>query len=212
MTATQQVELMLLNENEVEAAMEKHYNNLQNAETTRERRNEYDCMVYLYNTYECLKNLWEHIADNFKIVTRFVKKVIKTVAKKVRHSKYDDIITNYTDYDINAKNGELCYLFEFYNDDDILLCSKVGTTTRTIKKRLSEELRSKTYKEMGATKATINRVYQCGDLPAEGLESLIRSEYIKKYPKSFKKNDRFINEYFDFNKCDEIAKNYLEMA
>ena len=62
---------------------------------------------------------------------------------------------------------------------------------------------------MGVTKAIINRIYNCGNLPSEGLESLIRSEYIKKYPKSFKKNDRFIGERFDFNLCDEIAKNYL---
>lgn len=132
----------------------------------------------------------------------------KVIAHTVRKSKYNNMI-NANGFDIDTKDGELCYLFEFYNEEGQLLCSKVGTTTRTIRIRLREELASKTYKGMGATKAIVNRVYQCGEYPAEGLESLIRSEYIKKYPKSFKKNDRFIGEYFDFELCDQIANEYL---
>lgn len=102
-----------------------------------------------------------------------------------------------------------CYLFTFFDDNDNLVCSKVGTTTRKVRDRLREELNSDTYKKMGCAKAVIQRVYDCGDIPAEGLESRIRAEYIKKYPDSFKKNDRFIDKYFDFTEIDRIAMQYL---
>lgn len=144
----------------------------------------------------------------FADLLEYAKSIFEKVEAKVRKSKYNNMI-NANGFDIDTRDGELCYLFEFYNEDDILLCSKVGTTTRTIRTRLREELASKTYKNMGATKAIVNRIYNCGEYPAEGLESLIRSEYIKKYPKSFKKNDRFIGELFDFDLCDKIAFSYL---
>lgn len=197
-------------ENEAPGLMDSLYEDLNKATTTRERRKMYDFMVIVFNRFESLHNLWEHLADNFKLVTRFVRKVVEKVAT-YRKSKYDEII-NDNGYDIRKKDGEQCYLFRFFNDDEELLCSKVGTTTRTVRQRLIEELRSKTYKGMGATHAIIDRIYNCGELPAEGLESLIRSEYIKKYPKSFKKNDRFIGELFDLDLCDSIAHEYLEMA
>lgn len=141
----------------------------------------------------------------------YAKSIFEEVKIHFRKSKYDEKI-NDNNFEIRESGKELCYLFEFYNDDDVLLCSKVGTTKRSIRKRLIEELRSKTYKNMGVTKAKINRVYDCGSLPAEGLESLLRSEYIRRYPQSFKKNDRFINTVFDFDLCDKLANEYLQMA
>lgn len=104
---------------------------------------------------------------------------------------------------------EKCYLFRFFNAEGERLCSKVGTTKRTVIARLKEELSSSTYQKMGATSAIIDRVYGCGDTPAEGLESYFRAEYIKLFPNSFKKNDRFINEDFDLDKADMIANEYL---
>lgn len=105
-----------------------------------------------------------------------------------------------------------CYLFEFLNESNVLVCSKVGTTIRTVIERLKKELQSATYKDMGATKAIIRRVYDCGDIPAEGLESYFRAKYIRRYPDSFKKNDRFINVKFDFAEADKIYAEYMELA
>jgi hypothetical protein len=65
---------------------------------------------------------------------------------------------------------------------------------------------------MGCVRAIVHRVYDCGELPAEGLESYFRAKYIKKYPNSFKKNDRFINEFFDLMQADKIAEKYLQNA
>lgn len=159
---------------------------------------------------------WKTIEEIFKkskewakkYVLDPVKRTIERIGKKPRKSKYDVFIQT-NGLNINEENKQLCYLFRFYDKDHNLLCSKVGTTTRSVKKRLIEELNNKTYQSMGAMYVEIDRIYDCGDLPAEGLESLIRSQYIKKYPKSFYKNDRFIGELFDLEYCDTITKEYL---
>lgn len=143
----------------------------------------------------------------FKIVNDTLEIVFKKVRKKY---SYDIELTEDVDESkFIEKGGEKVYLFEFFDKNDTLVCSKVGTTTRTVRQRLREELRSKTYSSMGCVSAVVYRIYDCGDVPAEGLESRIRAEYIKKYPRSFKKNDRFINERFDFDECDKLVKNYL---
>lgn len=143
----------------------------------------------------------------FKIVNDTLEIVFKKVRKKY---SYDIELTEDVDESkFVEKGGEKVYLFEFFDKNDTLVCSKVGTTTRTVRQRLREELRSKTYSSMGCVSAVVYRIYDCGDVPAEGLESRIRAEYIKKYPRSFKKNDRFINERFDFDECDKLVENYL---
>ena len=158
---------------------------------------------YAISTVKSYIRKFAHLLDYAKEIFEEKKQ-----QRKARKSKYDEIIEN-NGFDITESGKEICYLFEFYDNENNLLCSKVGTTKRNVRQRLIEELRSKTYKNMGATNAVVNRVYNCGEFPAEGLESRIRSEYIRKYPKSFKKNDRFINTLFDFDFCDKIAKNYL---
>jgi hypothetical protein len=62
---------------------------------------------------------------------------------------------------------------------------------------------------MGAVRCVIHRIYDCGNIPAEGLESYFRAKYIRKYPESFKKNDRFINEKFDLKEADCIFSEYF---
>jgi hypothetical protein len=132
---------------------------------------------------------------------------IKTATKRV--SKYADKIQVANGVDLLDNAKEKCYLFTFFDEEDNLVCSKVGTTTRTVLKRLREELRSKTYIRLGCVRAVVNRVYDCGDIPAEGLESYFRAMYIRKHPQSFLKNDRFMNEWFDLKEADEIVLNYF---
>lgn len=137
------------------------------------------------------------------------EKAVKTIGKVIK-GKYEEKILESADCGgLKSEAKQKCYLFEFFDANDNSLCSKVGTTTREVTVRLQEELRSKTYKAMGAVRAVIHRVYDCGSIPAEGLESYFRAAYIRKYPDSFKKNDRFINLKFDLLEADKIYAEYL---
>jgi hypothetical protein len=160
------------------------------------------CMT-IYNRCKELANVYF-----LNPINKTITKIAQVVGK--RRSKYDDFIQINADLAKDYDKGkEKCYLFTFYNDKNEMVCSKIGTTTREVRKRLVEELKSKTYKEMGCVRAVINRVYDCGELPAEGLESYFRAMYIKQFPNSFKKNDRFMDTFFDLKKADEIALAYL---
>ena len=108
---------------------------------------------------------------------------------------------------------ELAYLFKFYDKDDNLVCSKVGTTTRTIAIRLGEELKAytKSHNEKIATihHAKVCAIFDCGKYPAEGLESYTRAKYIQQYPEAFMKNDRFVEVDIPTQSFKTLAHNYL---
>lgn len=106
-------------------------------------------------------------------------------------------------------NGiQQCYLIEMYDRDDNFMYSKVGTTTRTTGKRMIEHLDY--YQKENIGKIRVLRVYDCGNIDAEGYESLIRALYILNHPGTFKKNDRFINIHFDVNDVDRIVKKIVD--
>ena len=142
-------------------------------------------------------------------ITQTVKKILDGKSFFPRLRKTDIMVSENCVIETNEKNIEKCYLIEFFDKNEKSICSKVGTTKRLIQERIREELNSTTYKNMGAVKCLIHRVYNCGDIPAEGLESQFRAMYIKKYPNSFHKNDRFINEKFDLVEADKICNEYL---
>lgn len=186
--------------------------------TIAQNRNEW--LVYAYNV---LKMSFEEISKQVGLAKSTVqnyirykysnlldkaKKIFNKFFRKSRRNYSKAIQTNNVDLLDNAK--EKCYLFRFYDTNNNLVCSKVGTTTRKVTQRLKEELRSKTYSSCAY--AVIDRVYDCGEIPAEGLESRIRAEYIRKYPNSFKKNDRFVKVLFNLEEIDKIVQNYLQIA
>ena len=149
---------------------------------------------------DCCKNL----AKKY-IVDKVAKTISERVATKQTKYSYDIVAEVPLLDDVKEK----CYLFEFYDTQGKLVCSKVGTTTRKVVQRLKEELRSPTYKSLNCARAVIKRVYNCGNVPAEGLESYFRAHYIKEFPNSFKKNDRFMNEFFNFEVADRLVADYL---
>lgn len=156
----------------------------------------------------CLLILKEHpeFADKFNI--NETERLITRIKERIDYS--EKIFFEIENDELLTAPGEKCYLFEFYDDDNNLICSKVGTTKRTINQRIKEELRSKTYVEMGATKCYVKRVYDCRNYPAEGLESFLRAINIKHFPDNFQKNDRFMNIKFDFNATDLLYKEFFE--
>lgn len=100
-----------------------------------------------------------------------------------------------------------CYLFRFFDIDGKLICSKVGTTTKPILVRIKSELRE--YEKLNVITCVIDRIYDCGNIPAEGMESYFRAEYIRRHPEAFRKNDRFFDVAFDLADADRICSAYL---
>ena len=100
-----------------------------------------------------------------------------------------------------------CYLFRFFDGEGNLVCSKVGTTTKPILIRIKSELRE--YEKLNVVTCVIDRIYDCGHLPAEGMESDFRSKYIRKYPEAFRKNDRFFGVDIAPEVFDEIVNSFF---
>lgn len=154
------------------------------------------------------------IAENCK---EWLKKYVldpiaMTIEIKAKRSNVIQSAIDENGVDMMDSATQKCYLFRFYDINNELVCSKVGTTIRKVRQRLSEELRSDTYKKMGCVRAVVDRVYDCKNLPAEGMESFFRALYIRKFPDSFKKNDRFIHVEFDLEEADRIVNTYMTMA
>lgn len=110
---------------------------------------------------------------------------------------------------LGEKGTEKCYLFKFYNEEKILF-SKIGTTTREILTRLKEEVKSYSKSGFKITKVIIEDVVDCGSIPAEGLESFCRAKFIRNYPNAFKKNDRFMEVDIPVEEFKRMTAMYLE--
>ena len=113
---------------------------------------------------------------------------------------------------ITLGKRQLVYLFKFYDEKNKLVCSKVGTTTRTPEQRMKEELKYYQNHNIPVAKAEICSVIDCEELPAEGAESQTRAYFIRKHPKAFCKNDRFFGVDIPPRTFNKIVKNYLETA
>lgn len=189
-------------------------------ETYIKNNNFYGALARFYTTTANWKKAWFETCETIykaskEILGSYVFDPIALTIKEAvwcvgpRPSKYSGNVVKEEGLDLLDNATQKCYLFSFYDAENNLVCSKVGTTTRKVFTRLKEELASSTYADLGCVKAIIHRVYDCGEMPAEGLESCFRAEYIKKYPNSFKKNDRFISTFFDLAEADKIASKYL---
>ena len=147
---------------------------------------------------------WQEKYDlDFDAMT-IIKKVIKKISKRVKKTR-DDIIAKVPI--IFAKGTKLCYLFKFYDSNNELVYTKIGTTERTINERLTEELRQ--YRKTKDIKyATVESVFDAGELFPEGIQDYIKGLWIRKYNKYYVRNDRFTCDIptEDFN---SLATSYL---
>lgn len=151
--------------------------------------------VEIYNKF----TIWAQ-----KYVIDTVNKIIKKKGRG-RPPKYSDkIIWNCPDFE---NKGEQFYLVEFLDKNKRVIFSKVGTTTRTIKQRMTEELRQYS-KKYPVEFCRVNRVYNLNK-PAELLESFFRAKYINRWPEKFKKNDRFFDVIFDLEEADKFVAEIL---
>lgn len=183
--------------------MDSYYERMQNCSSTSGRNYNFKKMLNLYEQFPSVREVWEYFADAYRIVKRFVKRVVSAVIPSVGVT-VDKADTQY------PEGSQLVYLVRLLDREGELIWSKVGTTTKTIKKRMAEHLRY--YRKYGVFEVQVTRVWNCGDIDAEGAESLFRSHCIKKYPGTFRKNDRFAGVEFDLEEADKIVENYLAGA
>lgn len=181
--------------------MDKAHDGIMAAKDTRARRGWFDLMLKLYERFPAIQETWEYVENAQRLVKRFVKRVVNKIKTALNVNINYRASTNY------PEGSQLVYLIRLLDRDGGLVWSKVGTTTRTMKKRMAEHLRY--YKKYGVASIEVTRVYDCGEIPAEGLESEFRSKYMRKYPGAFRKNDRFTGVEFDLTEADSIVQNYL---
>ena len=164
--------------------------------------------------------LKEHLKLSVEEISAITGYAVSTVRKYAR--KFLKLLKTAKKFFIQAKNSivetvcdllddkkEKCYLFKFYDENNEILFSKVGTTTRKIIDRLREEI--KEYKKSGfnVCKVKVCKVIDCGEIPAEGAESFVRARYIKKYQGTFQKNDRFMKIDIPTDDFTEAVMGYL---
>lgn len=177
--------------------------------------------VYLYHVKnETIQRISEITNYAVGTVKNYVKKFIGLLdaakeyftdvvnkVKKRRASKYDALITWDEKAPILPNKTEQFYLLKLLDKDGKIVFSKVGTTTRETTQRMREHL--KYYAKCGVKSIYVDRVWDCGDIPAESFESLFRAYYIRKYPGKFYKNDRFTAVKFNPEEADEIVEKWM---
>ena len=107
----------------------------------------------------------------------------------------------------NIKNAEAAYFFKFFNDNGLEF-NKIGTSAKDVVGRLRDEIGDYS-KKFDIRRVEVHRIVPCGDYPAEGAESELRAKLIYKYPKAFRKNDRFFGVDIAPEAFDEILNNYF---
>ncbi len=84
------------------------------------------------------------------------------------------------------------YLIKFYTDDrETPVFSKIGTTERTVEKRLRDEIAYYRKRGFDIRSTDICKIVDCGTGKPERLESFLRSVFMGKYGEAWHKNDRF---------------------
>ena len=123
------------NESNVMERMEYAHEQILTAPNTACRRDWFDIMKQFYNEYPIVREVWEYVENVRLLAKRFVKRV----ARKIKTALNINI-----DYRVKAdypEGSQLVYLIRLLDRDGSLVWSKVGTTTRTMKKRMVEHLR-----------------------------------------------------------------------
>lgn len=91
----------------------------------------------------------------------------------------------------DVQGQQTTYLFKFYTADTAVpVFSKIGTTAKSVNERLRQEI-GEYRKKFDIRSVDVCRIYDCGELPPESFESFLRCKLIKKFPGTWKKNDRF---------------------
>lgn len=197
-------------ENDFEGAVERYQ-----TANARWRGHWWECVETIYK--QCAEWSKKYILDPITRTITQVINTVKNVTKKRSHSKNiccshgAKVAIIYKDNcgeDIDGRQE--CYLFKFFDGENPEpIFSKIGTTTCTVNKRLRREIGDYRKNGFDIQRVEIDRIYNCGEWPAEGAESMLRAKLIKMFPGTWHKNDRFFGvnipvDIFD-NICAEFA-------
>lgn len=181
--------------------MDLYYDRMCACTSTSGRNNNFKKMLALWEENEVVRAVWTFVKDAYFIVDRFVKGVVEKVKSLFKPTA--NVIYSCE----KVEGNQLVYLLRLLDGEGNLVWSKVGTTTRTIEERMSEHLRY--YRKYDIKTIEVTKVWDCGEVDAEGLESFLRSKYIRKYPGTFQKNDRFYQVEFDVEQAEKWVDFYL---
>lgn len=102
------------------------------------------------------------------------------------------------------------YLFKFYGADrSVPIFSKIGTTERSVDGRLRDEIG--TYRKSGFDVRSVDvcKMLDCGEIPPEACESQLRADFVKQFPGTYRKNDRFFDVDIPEDIFTKICQGYL---
>lgn len=180
--------------------MDSKFNRLKNARSSAARCRISKEMLSVLNEFPELQQVWKYNDTQRLVVNRWVKIEPKQNNQQKRTTtQINDTAICWGSTEIHFLNnckekdtacGEKTYLFKFYTENEIIF-SKIGTTAKNCLQRLKDEIRYYTKRGFNITKVEICEIIDCGETPAESYESYLRALFIKKFPNTWKKNDRF---------------------
>lgn len=161
------------------------------------RNDVFGLLEFAVALFEVVQNELEQIENEVAELSSEIEEIEEEIAiiEKTLYRKYNDrqIPMNYlANCGEDIKGEQLLYLIKFFGEDtENPMFSKIGTTTRTVNSRLRDEIRYYNEHGLEVQSADVCKIVNCGELPAESFESFLRALLIKKYPNTWKKNDRF---------------------
>lgn len=155
---------------------------------------------------KCMK--WMDVAR--AIFTEVKQTVALKVDGIINQGKYKDVEIEYLpNFGRDNPGNQQVYLFKFYTDSrTVPVFSKIGTTTRSIGKRLKEEIAYYRKRGFAIKNVSVCKVVNCGNIPAEGYESFLRAFLIKEHPGTWHKNDRFFGVDISTNRFAELCSQF----
>lgn len=193
------------------------YHNFQRT-TARWKNHWWSAVEEIFNS--CADWAKQFIIDTVnRTLTKIDKKIIKPARRKYRQIEQNlfelstgVIVRSEVDLSLDVKGEEknYCFWFKAKNVPEGKF-TKVGTSAKsTCFERLRDEVKYYNERGLGVEEVVIKRIYNCGDVPAEGFESFCRAKFIKKYPGTYHKNDRFFGVEIPVEEYDKLWKLYGE--
>lgn len=186
--------------------------------TARWKNHWWDGVETIFNS--CANWAKKFILDPInRTLTKIDEKIIKPARRRYREIERNHFILatevpviSEVDLALDIKGEEKGYLFWFEAENVVNNhFTKIGTSAKsTCFERLRDEVKYYNERGLGITKVIIKRIYNCGDTPAEGFESFCRAKFIKKYPGTYHKHDRFFGVEIPVEEYDKLWKMYSE--